>query len=95
MSVEHTITKLGEMAAVASTATAIASIMDGTSDGSKSDLDLDNINHVKEMLEYLDGMAIEVRQVRQMLDEHNRSIAMLQERLDNVNLRVDNLADGV
>lgn len=94
MSAVKTISKLGEIAAVASTATAIAELIDSTTASVQSITDFDDDDHIKDMLEYLDGMVADIKQMHKEQDEQCKRLAQLETRIDNVNIRVDNLMGG-
>ncbi len=95
MSASKTITKLGEIATVASTATAIAEIIDNKAANVQIITEeFDDDNHIKEMLEYLDGMVADIKQIHKRQDEYNETLKRLETRINNVNIRVDNLAGG-
>lgn len=95
MSASKTITKLGKIAAVASTATAIAEIIDNKAANVQIITEeFDDDNHIKEMLEYLDGMVADVQQIHKQIDEQVEMLKHLEARIDNVNSRVDHIMGG-
>ena len=91
MGAGKTITKLGEMVAVASTAKAIVEFLESREADDGNDFELDSGEHIKDMLDYLDGMALDIKEIRKQQNEHAERLKLLEERIDNVNNRVDNI----
>lgn len=91
MGAGKTITKLGEMAAVASTAKAIVEFFESRKSDDGSDFELDSGDHIKDMLDYLDGMALDIKEIRKQQNEQAERQKLLEERIENVNHRVDNI----
>ncbi len=74
-------------------ATVAAAIAELITDNADSDEDTKNEgdNHMKEMLEYLDGMANDLKEIHEQQAAQSKKIQLLEERIENVNNRMDHM----
>lgn len=84
---------VGNKKDMATVAAAIAELVYGDNAPNECEFNGEGDNHMKEMLEYLDGMANDLKEIHEQQEAQSKKIQLLEERIENVNNRMDHM-DG-